>query len=146
MEGENKQNLDGQEAEGSYQEQEDKSQVANKFFKFMLINGIAILLFFLLGLFSSKHITFSMLVAQFRGITNLLIFYALVILFSTLGAFIGDYIRKRTMPQAFITGGGILDILKIKIFWAIGPQCVGYFIGLVSAAMTAKKIGIPGLG
>lgn len=50
-----------------------------------------------------------------------------------LGAMAGDAIRKFAHPDAFFTNGGILRLIWIKVFWAVGPQvlglCVGVFFG-----------------
>ena len=50
-----------------------------------------------------------------------------------LGALAGDAIRKFAQPDAVFTNGGILNLIWIKVFWAIGPQvlglCVGVFFG-----------------
>lgn len=61
----------------------------------------------------------------------------LAILFGTLlgwlGALAGDAIRKFAHPDAVFTSGGILSLIWIKVFWAVGPQvlglCVGVFFG-----------------
>lgn len=50
-----------------------------------------------------------------------------------LGALAGDAIRKFAHPDAVFTDGGILSLIWIKVFWAVGPQvlglCVGVFFG-----------------
>ena len=50
-----------------------------------------------------------------------------------MGALAGDAIRKFAHPDAVFTNGGILSLIWIKVFWAIGPQvlglCVGVFFG-----------------
>ncbi|WP_202020914.1 hypothetical protein [Pseudomonas sp. ADAK18] len=50
-----------------------------------------------------------------------------------LGALAGDAIRKFAHPDAVFTNGGILSLIWIKVFWAVGPQvlglCVGVFFG-----------------
>ncbi|WLH29435.1 hypothetical protein PSH70_24915 [Pseudomonas fluorescens] len=50
-----------------------------------------------------------------------------------LGALAGDAIRKFAHPDAVLTNGGILSLIWIKVFWAVGPQvlglCVGVFFG-----------------
>lgn len=50
-----------------------------------------------------------------------------------LGALAGDAIRKFAHPDAVFTNGGILSLIWIKLFWAVGPQvlglCVGVFFG-----------------
>lgn len=62
-------------------------------------------------------------------------FFARVMMFifcfigSYIGALIGDFLRRLALPDSFFTSGGIIDILKTKLFWAIGPQFIGIFIG-----------------
>lgn len=56
-----------------------------------------------------------------------------------IGGLVGDCIRKIALPDGYITSGGIFSILKIKLFWAIGPQVVGVCIGAVVG--TALVIG-----
>ena len=48
------------------------------------------------------------------------------------GAMIGDVIRRYAQPSFFLTGGGVWAILKIKVFWAIGPQTIGVLLGAVN--------------
>ncbi|KTT29580.1 hypothetical protein NS201_15690 [Pseudomonas oryzihabitans] len=47
-----------------------------------------------------------------------------------LGALIGDAIRRFAQPDAVFTNGGILQLIWIKVFWALGPQVIGLFIGV----------------
>lgn len=47
------------------------------------------------------------------------------------GAIIGDYLRKITCPEVFFTSGGLSEILRQKIFWAVGPQFIGTCVGTV---------------
>ena len=56
-----------------------------------------------------------------------------MVLCGTPGAFLGlkagKAIRDYLMPDMFFTTGGVKEIAKTKIFWAIGPQAIGFFIG-----------------
>lgn len=57
----------------------------------------------------------------------------------TLGAWIGEAIRRYALPDGFFTDGGITSILKTKLFWAIGPQFIGMFLGMsIGAAIVLK--------
>ena len=47
------------------------------------------------------------------------------------GALIGDAIRKFAHPDAVFTGGGMLSLIWIKVFWKVGPQVIGLFIGVM---------------
>lgn len=49
------------------------------------------------------------------------------------GAFIGNLIRKFTIPDGFVTSGGMSAIFYFKMFWLIGPQCIGFGIGVLFA-------------
>lgn len=49
--------------------------------------------------------------------------------FGFIGAMMGDAIRRFTQPDAFFTSGGMGSILKTKLFWMVGPQCIGLVIG-----------------
>ena len=47
-----------------------------------------------------------------------------------IGALIGDAIRRFVIPDAVITTGGFFSLLKEKMFWMVGPQAIGLFIGV----------------
>ncbi|MFN3714432.1 MAG: hypothetical protein ACK4SX_12310 [Alcanivoracaceae bacterium] len=47
----------------------------------------------------------------------------------TVGALIGDGIRRFAMPSGFFTTGGMGSIIWMKLFWMIGPQTIGVVIG-----------------
>ncbi len=65
--------------------------------------------------------------------------------FTTAGAFVGDLFRRFVMPDAYLTTGAI-DTFQKKIFWSVGPQCIGWFIGLLACNGFMKSVvGIPGL-
>lgn len=48
------------------------------------------------------------------------------------GALAGDAIRKFAHPDAVFTNGGMLRLIWIKIFWALGPQVIGLCLGVLS--------------
>lgn len=48
-----------------------------------------------------------------------------------IGAAIGEAIRRFALPDGYFTNGGITSIVKTKLFWMIGPQSIGMFIGVV---------------
>lgn len=48
------------------------------------------------------------------------------------GMLIGAFVREWLMPSAFYTTGGIGAIFKTKLFWAIGPQGIGWLMGLMA--------------
>lgn len=51
-----------------------------------------------------------------------------------IGALIGDFIRRLTIPDAIFTTQGLWGILKAKLFWFCVPQLVGLFIGIAVVA------------
>jgi hypothetical protein len=52
----------------------------------------------------------------------------------TLGALLGDGIRRFAMPDGIITSGGMGTIIQSKLFWMIGPQTIGLLIGVFFGA------------
>lgn len=47
-----------------------------------------------------------------------------------IGAVIGDFLRRLAMPTMTFTRGGFFSLLFIRLFWLIGPQVIGLFIGI----------------
>lgn len=47
-----------------------------------------------------------------------------------IGALAGDALRKLARPSSVYTRGGFFELIWIKVFWAIGPQVIGMFIGV----------------
>ena len=47
------------------------------------------------------------------------------------GMTLGAALRLWLMPDTIITQGGMSDMMKARLFWLIGPQCIGWFIGLM---------------
>lgn len=45
------------------------------------------------------------------------------------GALIGDAIRKFAMPDGVFTTGGMMQLIWVRVFWAIGPQVIGLIAG-----------------
>lgn len=54
--------------------------------------------------------------------------FILSVLAAFIGTQIGDLLRKIAMPT-FVMGSGMVDMLKQKLFWAVGPQFIGLGIG-----------------
>lgn len=54
--------------------------------------------------------------------------------FGTLGAMLGDGIRRFAMPDGIITNGGMGSLIQSKLFWMIGPQTIGLLIGVFLGA------------
>jgi hypothetical protein len=51
-----------------------------------------------------------------------------------LGIWLGNIIRKWMMPDAVYGSTGA--VIKARLFWAVMPQCIGWFIGLMAAMGT----------
>ena len=51
-----------------------------------------------------------------------------------IGMLMGNVIRKWLMPDAIFTREGTIGIFKAKIFWSIGPQCIGWLLGLLAVS------------
>lgn len=65
--------------------------------------------------------------------------------FTTIGVAIGDVFCSFVRPDAFLSSGAV-DTFKKKIFWMIGPQCIGWFIGfIVSNGFMTKILGYQNL-
>lgn len=48
---------------------------------------------------------------------------------SFIGLWIADALRRFVMPDTIITSGGFFELLKARLFWTLGPQVIGLFIG-----------------
>ena len=59
-------------------------------------------------------------------------------LFTTIGWFLGDIFRRFVMPDAYFTSG-IGDAFKKKIFWMVGPQIIGWLIGVMATDHIMNK-------
>ncbi|PHI31266.1 hypothetical protein [Budvicia aquatica] len=47
-----------------------------------------------------------------------------------IGLILGALARQWLMPDAVYTHDGVLGLFKAKLFWAIGPQSMGWLLGL----------------
>ncbi|PYC29606.1 hypothetical protein DMO17_02610 [Aquipseudomonas alcaligenes] len=55
------------------------------------------------------------------------------------GALLGNAIRKFAHPDAVFTQGGMLSLIWIRVFWAIGPQVIGLIAGvMIGCAMVLR--------
>lgn len=48
-----------------------------------------------------------------------------------IGALLGDVVRRFAIPDAVFTTGGMMSLIKTKLFWLCVPQMVGMLIGIV---------------
>ena len=67
-------------------------------------------------------------------------FLIIMTLTTTIGAFIGDSIRRWLMPSFVFTREGALGLAKAKLFWAFGPQIIGWIIGMIAGANMLKNL------
>ena len=44
---------------------------------------------------------------------------------------IGAALRLWLMPDAVYTSEGMTGLLKARLFWLVGPQCIGWLAGLI---------------
>lgn len=47
------------------------------------------------------------------------------------GMTIGAALRQWLMPDAVYTSEGMTGLLKARLFWLAGPQCIGWLAGLM---------------
>lgn len=47
------------------------------------------------------------------------------------GMTIGAFLRQWLMPDSIYTTGGMGGLLKARLFWLVGPQCIGWLAGLI---------------
>lgn len=52
------------------------------------------------------------------------------VLLGTVGALLGDALRRFAKPNAIFTQGGFFSLIWIRVFWAIGPQVIGLIGGV----------------
>lgn len=48
------------------------------------------------------------------------------------GMIIGAFLRLWLMPDRIYTTGGVTGLLKARLFWFVGPQCIGWLAGLLT--------------
>lgn len=92
------------------------------------------LIFTLLSIFSSRvHLGF------FGNVALLVV----GTIFTTIGVFIGDSFRLFVMPD-LISASDSVDMFKKRVFWKIGPQVIGWIVGLIAfKGMMTNVLGIP---
>lgn len=59
--------------------------------------------------------------------------------FTTIGVSAGDAVRRFVMPDAYFVSD-VMDSFNKKVFWAIGPQSIGWFIGLMATNGFMKNV------
>jgi magnesium-transporting ATPase (P-type) len=64
--------------------------------------------------------------------------------FTSLCVVIADVFRHFTKPDMFLSSGA-METFKTKIFWMIGPQVIGWIIGIICTnGFMGKVLGIKG--
>lgn len=98
------------------------SDLIQRLFKQLLICFALMTCLTLMMLFSSKvHVGWLVYPALLIGGT----------FFTTLGVVIGDGLRRFTKPDIIFAGDGV-GLFKQKVFWLIGPQVIGWIIGMIA--------------
>jgi hypothetical protein len=46
-------------------------------------------------------------------------------------AVIGDAIRRYARPDMIMTKSGFFSLISAKLFWQVGPQLIGVFMGVI---------------
>lgn len=73
------------------------------------------------------------------GFFGTLAFLIVGSVFTTIGVSAGDVIRRFVMPDAYLVSDA-MDSFKKKVFWSIGPQAIGWFIGLMATNGFMKNV------
>lgn len=50
------------------------------------------------------------------------------------GMTLGAVLRQWLMPDSIYISEGAMGIMKAKLFWLIGPQCIGWLVGLMAVS------------
>jgi hypothetical protein len=61
-------------------------------------------------------------------------------LFTTIGVGIAEAFRRFVIPDMLLASGAY-DMLLKKVFWLIGPQAIGWFIGTVATQGQLRNLG-----
>jgi hypothetical protein len=107
----------------------------NQFIKHALICFVIFFIITLISVFSPRvHLGFFGNIALLLSGT----------FFTTIGVALGDLFRRIAQPDAFLSSGA-MDTFKTKIFWAIGPQFIGWLIGyMCTKGFMGNILGIKG--
>ena len=65
------------------------------------------------------------------GFFGFIAFFIVGSIFTTIGVVVGDVLRRMAMPDAYLTTG-FADSIKKRVFWSVGPQAIGWFIGIIA--------------
>lgn len=64
------------------------------------------------------------------GFWSWVVFVLCGTVFITIGSYLGGLFRDFVAPDAYVTRG-VTDSFKKRIFWMMGPQAIGAFIGYI---------------
>lgn len=56
------------------------------------------------------------------------------------GARIGNAFRRFTTPNSIYTTGGASSLFLTKLFWLMGPQLIGMFLGVIIGQTIVTKL------
>lgn len=96
-----------------------------KFIKYLILSTIFSGAITIMPLFNADYSI------SFLGYATFFISFSII---PAIGAFIGNALREFTIPDSIFTTEGMSGILKAKLFWMFGPQCIGFIIGLMIAS------------
>ena len=65
------------------------------------------------------------------------------VILGTLGAVIGDAMRRFALPKRIYSTNGMTGLMKAKLFWMIGPQVIGVLLGVWFGEIIALMMFAP---
>jgi hypothetical protein len=90
-----------------------------------------------------KYLIITLVVVSFCYYTSKTVFdgkFILYVLSPTIGAFIGDTIRRYCKPDVVYMKNELGTIFKTKLYWKYGPQWSGWLFGLIALAIIFDQI------
>ncbi len=111
----------------------------SNFIKYMIIGLVISLSFVLIVNFSPEA---AASIVQDVGILDWLGAVLYGIFAISIPMFIGYTFLKFVRPDAYLSSGAV-DSFKKRIFWSVGPQSIGLFLGIL---MLGKKIEVTAAG
>ncbi|MCG9756163.1 hypothetical protein L1D40_13185 [Shewanella insulae] len=93
-----------------------------RFIKYLVISFSLVFIITMVGVFSSN--------AQI-GFWAWIAFLVVGTLFISIGSFLGSLFLDFVRPDAYFTSGA-MDAFYKRIFWTVGPQFIGGFIGFMA--------------
>ena len=84
-----------------------------------------------MGIFAVLTIAMVFSSKSHLGFFGYIAFFLSGSIFTTIGVAVGDLLRNMAMPDFYMTKN-FMDSIKKRIFWSIGPQAIGWFIGFIA--------------